>query len=282
MTDNAETSPLISVYLTTKNRQQLLSRAIESVLAQDHKNFELIIVDDGSSDNTPLLVADYQKSNDKISYYRNDQSQGAAAARNLAISHAKGAFITGLDDDDHFLPHRLSSLLAAYDDKYAFVCSSVIWDFGSRQKVSDKKTTVFTLQQQLSYNHATTQILVRRERILASGGFDLNLDARLDYDAWTCLMIRFGVGLRINVPSYVLSRNEGLARITNSPANVTGNHQFMAKHRALMNAKNLKNQIFWDLYAQHKPLTIKALIPQLLAGNALMKLKYFIKINFMR
>jgi glycosyltransferase involved in cell wall biosynthesis len=282
MAVKSDVQPLISVYLTTKNRQQLLSRAIESVLAQDHQNCELIIVDDGSSDDTPLLVADYQQKNSNISYYRNEQSQGTAAARNLAISYTNGEFITGLDDDDHFLPNRLSSLLAAYDDKYAFVCSSVIWDFGHRQKVSDKKTAVFTLQEQLNYNHATTQILVKRERIQASGAFDTNLDARLDYDAWTCLMIRFGSALRINVPSYVLSRNEGVARITNSPANVTGNHQFMTKHRALMNEKNLKNQIFWDLYAQHKPLLIKELMPQLLAGNALMKFKYFIKINLMR
>ncbi len=270
-------SPLISVYLPTKNRSKLLKRAIDSVLAQDYKNFELIIVDDGSTDNTHSLLIHYQQHSDNVFFYRNNKSQGVVAARNLAIEKSNGEFITGLDDDDYFCVNRLSSLMSAYDEKYAFVCSSVIWEYSNFKIISDKKRMVFSLQQQLSYNHATTQVLVKRERMLAIGGFDINLVARLDYDAWTRLMIHFGSALRINQPSYILSRENGVDRITDGSANILGNHQFLKKHRSIMNKKNLLNHAFWDIYAQNKSLKFKELLPQLCAGNWVMKLKYFMQ-----
>jgi glycosyltransferase involved in cell wall biosynthesis len=281
MTSSAKFCPLISVYLPTKNRITLLRRAIDSVLSQNYSNFELIVVDDGSTDETPGVLKDYQQKSDKIFVYRNSTSMGVAAARNFAIRASSGEFVTGLDDDDYFCPGRLNSLMAAYDDQYAFVCSSVIWDFGERQKVADKKARVFSLQQQLSYNHATTQVLVRRERMLAIGGFDEKLAARLDYDAWTCLMVRYGAARRINPPTYVLSRSEAIERITTGNANVIGNHQFVSKHRAKMNTKNLYNQHFWDMYARNAPFGFIELLRQLWAGNIIVKLKYYVRINFL-
>jgi glycosyltransferase involved in cell wall biosynthesis len=279
--NDSNTSPLISVYMPSKNRGPMLKRAIDSVLSQDYANFELVVVDDGSTDETPKLLADYQSKYDNVRFYRNETSAGVGAARNLAIEKSKGMYITGLDDDDCFYPNRLSSLMAAYEDKYAFVCSSVIWDFGHRRKLADKKAMVFNLSQQLSYNHATTQVLVLRERMLAIGGFDCDLVARIDYDAWTCLMERFGDAKRINVPSYLLSREDGVERITTSERNIQGNHQFVEKHRANMSVSNLDNQAFWDMYAQQKPFGLVALLKQIWAGQVMIKLKYFIRINFL-
>jgi len=272
--------PLVSVYIPTKNRGSLLKRAINSVFAQDYSNFELIIVDDGSIDDTQTILQSYQQENDNVRFYHNEKSIGAAAARNKAIEHCTGEFVTGLDDDDYFCPNRLSTLMAAYDDRYAFVCSSVIWDFGDRRNVADKKAKVFHLHQQLSYNHATTQVLVKRERMLAIGAFDVNFVARIDYDAWTRLMIVYGPALRINPPSYILNRDKQTERITSSDRNVEGNHQFDAKYRSIMNTKNLRNRAFWDMYAQNEPFGIKELFQQICAGHVLIKLKYFIRIHF--
>ena len=88
----------------------------------------------------------------------------------MALQHCQGELVTGLDDDDWFLPHRLRRLYQAYDDKYAFVCSGVIWDFGivkgkAKRKRADSRAKVFNLTQQLSYNHATTQVLVSKSRL---------------------------------------------------------------------------------------------------------------------
>ncbi len=278
---NQLSGELISVYMPSKNRGPMLTRAIDSVLAQDYTNFELIIVDDGSTDDTPAVLADYQRRYDNVRCYRNETSIGVAAARNLAIEKSQGKFVTGLDDDDCFCPNRLSTLMAAYDDQYAFVCSGVVWDFGSRQKVADNQSMTFGLSQQLSYNHATTQVLVKRERMLAIGSFDTELVARIDYDAWTRLIERFGKAKRISEPSYILSRDEGVERITTSERNIKGNHQFVAKHQHLMSDKNRTNQAFWDMYAQNKRLGLGGLIQQLLAGHGWIKLKYFIRINFL-
>ena len=274
---NSENQQLVSIYIPSKNRSTLLKRAIESVLNQDYGNWELVIVDDGSTDETPQLLETYQKDHDKVRFYRNDQSMGIAAARNLAIEQSTGEFVTGLDDDDYFAPNRLSSLMASYDDEFAFVCSSVIWDFGNRKKVADRKQMVINLDQQLSYNHATTQVLVKRERLLSIGGFDANLVARLDYDAWTRLMIHYGSALRINQPTYILNRCADVERATSSDRNITGNHQFLEKHRERMNSKNLTNRAFWDIYAQNKSLGVLELLHQLYAGYAIIKLKYFIR-----
>jgi glycosyltransferase involved in cell wall biosynthesis len=272
---------LISVYMPTKNRGQLLKRAIDSVMCQDYGNFEMVVVDDGSTDDTPSVLSDYQHRYENFRFYRNDQASGVAAARNLAVSKCRGEFVTGLDDDDRFCVDRLSSLMTAYDEQYAFICSAVIWDYGDRTKVADNKPMIFNLQQQLSYNHATTQVLVLKERLLAIGGYDDSLAARVDYDAWTCLMSKYGKAKRIANPSYILSRDEGIVRITNSERNIKGNHQFVAKHKDKMNRVNLDNQAFWDMYAQNKPMGIRLLLRQMRAGYAWIKLKYFIRINFL-
>lgn len=272
---------MISVYMPSKNRGPLLKRAIDSVMAQDYENFELVVVDDGSTDDTAQVLQAYRQKYQNFRFFRNEQSLGVAGARNLAIENARGEFITGLDDDDWFLPHRLSSLMAAYDDKYAFVCSGAVWDWGHRQKVADNKAMIFSLKQQLSYNHATSQVLVKRERMLAIGGFDSNLVARLDYDAWTCLMEKYGDAKRINAATYVLSRDEGVERITTSERNIKGNHQFFEKHRDKMTWANRVNQEFWDIYARQSAFGPWLLCRQLLAGLMMFKLRYFVRINFL-
>lgn len=269
--------PQVSVYMATKNRAALLCRAIDSVLAQDFTNYELVIVDDGSTDNTPEVLQSYQCRHPHINCLRNDHSQGAATARNQAIALAKGHFITGLDDDDQFSKDRLNILLNAYHDRYSLVCTSVIWDWGNRSKVADASNKIFTFTDQLDYNHATSQVLVRRDRFLAIGGFDQNMDARIDYDAWTRLTEQFGPAKRIDNPCYILGREPGVKRITNSQKNITGNQQFLSKHRSKMTRRNIVNQEFWDLYARNSPIGFTSLIRQLNAGYMGLKLKYYLK-----
>lgn len=274
-------SPMISVYMASKNRRSLLKRAMESVLSQDYPNFELVVVDDGSTDDTPELLQQYQQQHQNLRFIRNEQSVGVARARNMAIEAAQGEFISGLDDDDYFMPSRLKSLMAAYDERYAFICSSAIWDWGHKTKVADGTAKVFSLSEQLSYNHATSQVLVKRERMLAIGAFDTQLVARIDYDAWTCLMEKYGDAKRINQATYVVSRDDGIERITTSDRNIKGNLQFVEKHKGKMNRANLLNQAFWDMYARQSAFSLKQLCQQMTAGLMMIKLRYFIRINFL-
>jgi glycosyltransferase involved in cell wall biosynthesis len=96
---------LISVIIPTHNRAGLLPRAIKSVLNQTYSNLELIIVDDGSMDNTAEVVSEIK--DERIKYIRFNDSKGAASARNAGMKEATGDYITFLDDDDEWLADRL-------------------------------------------------------------------------------------------------------------------------------------------------------------------------------
>lgn len=103
--------PRISVIIPAYNGERYIESAIESVLTQRDANFELIVVDDGSTDNTPNILQAY---GDRISVF-SQQNQGVAAARNRGIEAAIGELIALLDQDDIFLPNKLATQTACFD-----------------------------------------------------------------------------------------------------------------------------------------------------------------------
>jgi glycosyltransferase involved in cell wall biosynthesis len=119
----AEATPKVSVYIPTKNRPVMLKRAIDSVLAQDYPNVEVVVSDDGSTDNTPEFMDDYCKQYNNIIYLRSETSHGACHARNKAILASTGEFITGLDDDDRFTPDRIRQFVEEYRPGDSYLCS---------------------------------------------------------------------------------------------------------------------------------------------------------------
>ncbi|MGH8262205.1 MAG: glycosyltransferase family 2 protein, partial [Steroidobacteraceae bacterium] len=102
---------LVSVYLPTRNRVELLSRAVDSVLAQSYRPLELIVVNDGSTDTTRAWLDQAARSDPRLRVIHNPRPRGAPLSRNLAILRALGEFITGLDDDDQFHPGRIDALV---------------------------------------------------------------------------------------------------------------------------------------------------------------------------
>lgn len=96
---------LVSVVMPSHNCAQFIGFSIESVVAQTYQNWELIIVDDNSSDDTALIVREYD--DPRIRYYRNGSNQGAALSRNRALREAKGRWIAFLDSDDLWEPEKL-------------------------------------------------------------------------------------------------------------------------------------------------------------------------------
>ncbi len=105
-------TPLISIYMPTRNRQQLAIRAIKSVLRQDYRHWEMIIVDDCSSSYQQLQQFVEELNDPRVRYTHNAGNTGACAVRNRAIMQAQGHYITGIDDDDEWTPNRLSVFLA--------------------------------------------------------------------------------------------------------------------------------------------------------------------------
>lgn len=101
-----------SIIITTYNRARLLPRAVESVRAQTHSDWELIIVDDGSTDDTETVV-DKWRGDERIRYVKMSENQGASAARNRGIKEARGAFVMVWDSDDELYPNALAMLAEA-------------------------------------------------------------------------------------------------------------------------------------------------------------------------
>ncbi|MEE4461783.1 glycosyltransferase family 2 protein, partial [Azotobacter chroococcum] len=186
-------NPLVSIYIPTHNRAEKLERALRSVLNQTYENCEILICDDGSTDKTSEWISKLAEDDPKIRYFRNPDPRGACSARNLGIFAARGEFITGLDDDDEFLPERVERLLQVWDDQYAFVCSN----FLSKRPDQEAKPYYaseecrLTLQQLLFKNLASNQVLTRTVRLQNIGGFREGVRRLQDWDTWLRLCSRY-------------------------------------------------------------------------------------------
>jgi len=111
---SASSAPLVSVVLNTYNRADLVPQSINSVLSQDYPNFEVIVVDDGSTDNTREVIE--EQFGDRVRYIHQENA-GLAAGRNTGIKAARGEYIAFQDDDDLWLPGKLSRQVAALEAK---------------------------------------------------------------------------------------------------------------------------------------------------------------------
>ncbi|OQX54719.1 MAG: hypothetical protein B5M53_05570 [Candidatus Cloacimonas sp. 4484_209] len=137
-----EKSPTVSVIIPTYNRAHLIRRAIQSVLNQTYQDFEIIIVDDGSTDDTEEVVKSFK--NERIRYIRQEKNEGAAAARNTGIKMAKGEYIAFQDSDDEWLPEKLEKQMkilenASPDLGVVYTSAWKVWD---GKKIYEKSPTI--------------------------------------------------------------------------------------------------------------------------------------------
>ena len=234
------TDPLVSVYLPTRNRASLVARAAASVLEQDQPDLELLVVDDASTDSTAGVLAGLAQQDPRVRVLRLAERGGAPAARNRALRAARGKFVTGIDDDDEMLPGRLSSLLAAFDARHAFVCSAAWFHAGSWLRPSRTSAATISLEDQLFGDQVGTQVFTLRERMIDVGLFDESMPAWQDYDLWTRLIERYGPALRVAEPSYVVRVEPGFERVTERGPE--GARRFIEKHAARMSPAQLASQ----------------------------------------
>lgn len=183
----AKESPLISVIIPTYNRANFLHQAIESVLAQTYKNWELIIVDDGSTDNTSELV---RKFTDKRIIYLYQENRGASAARNKGIQKAKGEYIAFLDSDDAWLSRKIEKQLDIFKISRfnpGVVCAGVQYiDYNgtpqNQKKLPKYRGNIFKQLLRKNIAGIGSTMLVKRECFEKCGLFDENLPSRVDLD----------------------------------------------------------------------------------------------------
>ncbi len=178
--------PAVSVIIPAYNRAWILKEAVDSVLSQEFYDFELIVVDDGSEDNTQDILAIYE---DRIKVIR-QKNKGVSSARNKGITSSFGKYIAFLDSDDLWLPGKLSTQLAFFESNpEALICQTEeIWvKNGKRVNPGKrhKKISGFYLEKSLELCMVSpSAVMVKRNLFDIVGLFDEKLPACEDYDMW--------------------------------------------------------------------------------------------------
>lgn len=111
-------SPIISIIIPFFNREQFLAEAVESVVAQTYENWELLLVDDGSTDTSAKIAGDFAErypAKIHLLQYEDKRNKGASAARNLGVKNARGVYLTFLDSDDVFFPDTLQKEMEGFE-----------------------------------------------------------------------------------------------------------------------------------------------------------------------
>ena len=200
-------APLVSVIIPTYNREKIITKAIDSVFAQTYEDFEIVVLDDGSQDNTRAVVEAYGP---KVHYFYQD-NKGIAGARNAGMHQAAGDYIAFLDSDDYWLPRKLQRQMALFLDhpEYGMVacqCGSVQIDGAYREKNRPGKSG-WILYDLFNKNFIrTSSAVVKRACLEKVGGFDETLREGEEYDYWLRIAAEFAIGF-INEPLTVYVDN---------------------------------------------------------------------------
>jgi glycosyltransferase involved in cell wall biosynthesis len=192
--------PLISVVMPVYNRQEYVGEAIQSILAQTYSNFEFIIVDDGSTDETPRLIREYADRDARIHLLFLEHGGGPRAA-NAGIAQARGELIARMDSDDISLPQRFAVQLDWLRQHELDVCGSSALFFGEAAGPAWFPETHAVIRHELLFRvsllHPT--VVVRSEILRAQPYAETAHHD--DYELWTRLAPKYRLG---NVPQILL------------------------------------------------------------------------------
>jgi len=185
--DMTKKVPKVSVIIPTYNRAQLVGRAIRSVLNQTYQDFETIVVDDGSTDNTEEVVKSFNDS--RIRYIRHEENRGGSAARNTGIRAARGEYVAFLDSDDEWLLEKLEEQIALFrknPECGAVYTKRLIFDNGKIKIVPQDQQEGWILKPLLRSNvvGTTSSVVVKRQCFDKVGLFDERLLSSQDWDMW--------------------------------------------------------------------------------------------------
>jgi glycosyltransferase involved in cell wall biosynthesis len=263
--------PLVSVNLTTYERAHLLPRALDSVLNQSYQQLELIVVDDGSTDDTSAVVAEYQLRDDRIKYYRHNANQGNARARNTALTHCTGEFVAFMDDDDEWIdPDKLARQLDIFrrSPDVGIVCSSV------RRYASEAKYDDLLIQKPpdltshiLGGNGIiySPTVMVRRSTTIELGGFDEGMSKGVDSEFFRRCIVTYGYDVYIMPEITTAVHAYGMDRMT--PVLTLSD-----ANRSLMNDARLLRK-YWPAYVRYPGALRKRLMVALKRHAAVLLLQ---------
>jgi glycosyltransferase involved in cell wall biosynthesis len=190
--------PFVSVVIPVYNRRQLLERAVISVLRQRFRDFECIVVDDGSDDGSFEISC---LDDPRVSVVRLPEHRGVSAARNSGVSRAVSPWIAFLDSDDEWLPEKLRrqvALVQCNPDLRILQCREAWIRNGVRvnpPQTHEKKSGDLFAESLERCMITPSSVMLRKELFLEKGGFNESLPACEDYDLWLKITAEYQVGL---------------------------------------------------------------------------------------
>jgi glycosyltransferase involved in cell wall biosynthesis len=192
---------MISVVIPSYNRAGTIKRAVDSVLNQTYPDIEVIVVDDGSTDNTKTVLSEIS---DKRFRYIYQENAGACAARNNGIKHAIGEYIAFQDSDDAWRPEKLERQLKTMQQYNADICFCRMerhnYPEGKDRFYPDIPEGIVQYEDLLLRSLASTQTIIAKKEVYNSAMFDVNVKRMQDYD-W---MIRAAKNHRVCFTNAVL------------------------------------------------------------------------------
>ena len=219
--------PIVSVIIPTFNRAHLIGKAVKSVLSQTYQDFEIIVVDDGSTDNTGEIIRSFKDKRVKyIEKYK--KNKGISVARNIGIKMARGKYFAFLDSDDEWLSEKLSKqikVLQYESPEVGAVYSNLCYmdeNGKNTNKLRNPKKEGYIYEDLLGKNYVgpPLTLLIRKECFHRVGLFDDLLNAQEDWDMWIRIAKYYRFAL-IKIPlvkyrlhSNQLSKNLGVKIIT--------------------------------------------------------------------
>lgn len=179
--------PAVSVVIASRNYGRYLAGAIQSVLGQTWYDLEVVVIDDGSTDDTPAVVQSFQ-ADPRVHYHRTD-GLGQSRAKNLGIQLAQAPLIAFLDGDDEWLPSKLERQLPLFhslDVGVVYARRTCMNEAGQEVPTPTVKLVRGQLYDELLCANPIcfSSVIVRREVFEAIGLFDPNLPLAIDYDLW--------------------------------------------------------------------------------------------------
>ncbi len=192
---------MISVVIPTHNRSDLIKRAVKSASNQTYKDIEIIVVSDGSTDNTKEVIEKFIHKDKRIKFIEYTPAKGGNVARNTGIAVAKGDYVAFLDDDDEWFMDKLEKQMAVFNnDPNIGLVYTGIRAIYVKEQVTYISRPVHSgdLSKKILLDNfigTTSTVVLRAELLNSCGVFDNNLGAMQDYDLWTRICQKTMVGI---------------------------------------------------------------------------------------
>jgi glycosyltransferase involved in cell wall biosynthesis len=220
-------NPMVSVIIPTFNRENYVTKAIDSVLAQTYPDYEIVVVDDGSTDNTKEVIRKYK---DKIRYLY-QKNQGVSSARNSGIKASRGEWIAFLDSDDEWFPDYLlyqvdqikktlgprvyitNALTLSEDGTISnyFEQNNISSLFKGASSLTINKPLLFVIKYRLA---SLITVLMKKDIVIEAGKFDERLSILEDYDLFARMSLLSSFVFINKELVYIIRRKEAINNLT--------------------------------------------------------------------